>query len=171
MTSENAISADNGSNQGSQRHAFDFYVGTWEVTNRRLLKRLAGCDEWEEFPGISESRMVLSGTANFDEISFPTKGYSGCTLRLYDKTRDEWHLHWASSTLGAPMDIPVVGRFTTPGFGEFFADDEFEGRPIRVRYTWSGCDTPNVRWAQAFQLFGETEWETNWIMESRRTDA
>jgi hypothetical protein len=151
-----------------QRHAFDFYTGTWQVMNRRLTKVLAGGDEWDEFPGLSQSRMVLDGTANFDEISFPTKGYTGLTLRLYDEARDEWSLYWASSRTGAPMDPPVVGRFSAPGFGEFFCDDVFEGRDVRVRYTWSGTDTPTPHWEQAFQLAGQTEWETNWIMDSHR---
>jgi hypothetical protein len=158
----------NNTDAGTQRHAFDFLTGTWEITNRRLVKALAGCDEWDEFPSVSQARMVLDGTANFDEISFPTKGYSGLTLRLYDEARDEWSLYWASSRVGAPMDPPVVGRFTAPGYGQFSCDDVYEGRPIEVRYTWSGTDTPTPRWEQAFRLQGETEWETNWIMESRR---
>jgi hypothetical protein len=28
---------------------FDFYVGTWEVANRRLTARLADSQDWEEF--------------------------------------------------------------------------------------------------------------------------
>jgi hypothetical protein len=32
---------------------FDFLVGTWDVTNRRLAKRHVGSDDWDEFPGIS----------------------------------------------------------------------------------------------------------------------
>ena len=40
--------------------------------------------EWEEFPGVSRASRHFGGAANFDEIDFPTKGFSGLTLRLYD---------------------------------------------------------------------------------------
>ncbi|MEU7843737.1 hypothetical protein AB0B39_22580 [Micromonospora sp. NPDC049114] len=52
---------------------FDFYVGTWNVVNRRLRERLTGCDEWEEFPGVSVAHSFFGGGGNFDEITFPTK--------------------------------------------------------------------------------------------------
>ncbi|MFD2349899.1 hypothetical protein ACFSTC_11850 [Nonomuraea ferruginea] len=41
-------------------------------------------DDWEEFPGVSTSTRHFGGAANFDEIHFPTLGYSGLTLRLYE---------------------------------------------------------------------------------------
>ncbi|HEY2059885.1 MAG TPA: hypothetical protein VGH57_16070, partial [Amycolatopsis sp.] len=64
---------------------FDFLIGTWEVTNRRLLAPLTGSTEWHTFPGVSVSTgRIFDGGAHFDEIVFPTKGFRGLTLRLYD---------------------------------------------------------------------------------------
>ena len=38
---------------------FDFEFGTWRVRHRRLKERLAGCQDWEEFSGESETRPAL----------------------------------------------------------------------------------------------------------------
>jgi hypothetical protein len=150
-----------------QRHGFDFCTGPWVVTNRRLVKILAGSEEWDEFTSVVDTRMVLGGTANLDEISFPTKGYHGLTLRLYDPAADEWTLNWVDSRTGR-LDPPLRGRFLTPGRGEFFGQDVYEGRPIRVRFVWSATDTPNPRWEQSFQLVGDPTWELNWTMTFAR---
>ena len=32
---------------------FDFWMGRWAVRNRRLVQRLAGSDEWDEFDSRS----------------------------------------------------------------------------------------------------------------------
>jgi hypothetical protein len=61
----------------------------------------------------------------------------------------------------------VVGRFTG-GLGEFYADDIYEGKEIRVRFLWSDVTATTARWEQAFSLDGEETWLTNWIMESTR---
>lgn len=145
---------------------FDFYVGTWDVANRRLLKRGVGADEWEEFPGRSVAHSVFGGRGNFDEITFPTKGFDGATLRLYDAARDEWSLYWINSERGLDP-VPVVGRFAD-GIGVFEADDTDEGRPIRVRFTWSEITSDTCRWEQAFSYDDGKSWETNWIMRSTR---
>jgi hypothetical protein len=60
----------------------------------------------------------------------------------------------------------VVGSFSGD-VGVFECDDSFEGRPIRVRYTWSNVATPTPRWEQAFSEDGGTTWETNWWPTSR----
>ena len=47
----------------------------------------------------------------------------------------------------------------------------FEGKPIRVRFIWSGVTTPTPRWEQAFSEDGGETWETNWITDFTRPDA
>lgn len=48
--------------------------------------------------------------------------------------------------------------------GEFYGDDEDNGHPIKVRYTWDKLDHDHARWKQAFSYDNRT-WETNWIGE------
>ncbi|MEU8267005.1 hypothetical protein AB0B89_07540 [Sphaerisporangium sp. NPDC049002] len=147
---------------------FDFLVGTWNVANRRLKECLTACTEWDEFPGVSTSKSIFGG-GNMDEIDFPTRGFSGLTLRLYDSGREEWSLYWSSSR-SAVIDPPVVGHFDG-GEGVFYADDTYRGVPIRVRYIWSGITPTSARWEQAFSTDGGKYWETNWIMEMTRAEA
>ncbi len=146
---------------------FDFLVGEWDSTHHRLLKPLSGSDEWEDFTSTSRCIGVWGGAANFDEIAFPHRNSAGLTLRLYDPDRKEWSLYWADSRRGAPLDPPVVGRFVD-GRGEFFGDDTYEGRPIRVRYIWSDITPTSCHWEQAFSVDGGQSWETNWLMDFTR---
>jgi hypothetical protein len=147
---------------------FDFYIGTWQVHNRRLRSRLTGCTEWEEFPGISVARAVLGGRGNVDEITFPTLGVHGMTIRLYDVEVDEWSLYWISQA-SPTIDVPVRGRWHNATMGVFSCDDVHDGTPVRVRYVWLRTGADTVRWEQAFSADGEQTWETNWVMESVRT--
>ena len=149
---------------------FDFYVGTWDVVNRRLAKPLAGSDEWEEFPGVSVARGFFDGAGDFDEITFPTKGFSGATVRTYDAATDLWSLHWIRDVNPATLhEAPVVGRFDGDE-GLFYCDDTYEGAPVKVRYRWSGISASTARWEQAFSADAGQTWETNWIMDSTRRE-
>ncbi|GAA2996331.1 hypothetical protein [Streptosporangium longisporum] len=145
---------------------FDFLVGTWDVANRRRTDFLDGTSEWEEFPAVSRASRHFAGGANFDEITFPTMGFTGLTLRLYDVEREQWSLYWSNSRTGT-LFPPVVGRFTG-GRGEFHGDDTHAGRKVRARFVWSDITERSARWEQAFSLDGGVTWVTNWIMEMTR---
>ncbi|GIF64348.1 hypothetical protein Ais01nite_23830 [Asanoa ishikariensis] len=152
------------------RNDFDFLVGTWTSRQRRLRSILAGSTEWYEFEGTSRGWSVFDGAGNIDEITFPSQGFGGVTLRLYDAERDEWSLYWASSVTGLSVP-PVVGRFDESGVGVFTADEVYEGRPIKVRFIWSDIKPDSARWEQAFSADQGETWETNWVMEFTRTEA
>ncbi|WP_405730332.1 hypothetical protein OG607_30430 [Streptomyces sp. NBC_01537] len=145
---------------------FDFLAGTWDVTNRWRTDFLDPTSAWEEFPAVSRASRHFEGGASFDEIEFPTKGFTGLTLRLYDPERDEWSLYWSSTRTGT-LFPPVVGRFVD-GRGEFYGDDTHAGKEIRARFVWSDIAETSARWEQAFSLDGGRTWVTNWIMELSR---
>ncbi len=65
-------------------HGFDFLHGSWNVANRWLKHRWVGSSEWEAFPGAAVCRGFFDGAGNIDRIDFPTLGFSGVTLRLFD---------------------------------------------------------------------------------------
>ena len=132
---------------------FDWFVGTWTSKQRRLREVLAGCDEWYYFAGTHTSWNVLEGAGNVDEAVFPTQGFSGVTLRLYDKSRDEWSLYWASSRTGILSLPPVVGRFGDDGRG----------------YVWCDITATTARREQAFSVDGGATWEDTWIAEFSRS--
>ena len=145
-------------------HDFNFLFGNWSVLNRRLKARGVGSDDWEEFSGVSRCEPKLGHAANIDEICFPTLGWSGLTMRLFDRLQKRWSIYWINSQ-GANLFPPVQGGFIGD-HGEFYGEDEDDGRPVKVRFIWiRGQDT--AHWEQAFSFDGKV-WETNWTMDSRR---
>jgi hypothetical protein len=144
---------------------FDFFMGRWKVRNRRLTERLAGSDEWEEFESTSVAHQILGGLGNEDE--FRTRhagGFIGMSFRFFDPAKRRWSIYWADSRQPGELDPPVFGTFSE-GMGVFEGEDVFEGRPIKVRFIWSGIRTRTPRWEQAFSADGGETWETNWIMD------
>jgi hypothetical protein len=145
-------------------HDFDFFVGHWNISNRRLSQRHVGSDDWDEFPSTSQAFSHLHGLVSVDENRFPTRGFSGLTLRTLDLEARRWSIHWINDRTGR-LFPPVRGGFAGDR-GEFYGDDEDEGRPVEARFVWiRGRD--EAHWEQAFRLPGG-EWETNWVMALKR---
>ncbi|MFI8325509.1 hypothetical protein [Streptomyces sp. NPDC085529] len=149
---------------------FDFLVGEWTVRNRALTDFLDPSSGWEEFDGHTSGRLFWDGRAHADEIVFPSKGFRGLTLRLYEPDTGEWTLNWSSTRDGRLLP-PVRGRFAADGTGEFHGDDHYGDTPVRVRFRWSGITAETARWEQAFAPAGTEEWVVNWVMDFRRAGA
>jgi hypothetical protein len=162
---------ENATETRSTEHDFDFLPGRWSVRNRWLRRRLAGSGEWEEFDATSVARPLLDGMGNEDEFRTDhAGGFIGMSFRFFDPATRLWSIYWADSRRCGVLDPPVFGSFSG-GTGVFEGADTFEGRPIRVRFVWSGVDTATPRWEQAFSDDGGETWETNWIMEFSRQEA
>jgi hypothetical protein len=157
------------SDERDGRTAFDFLIGSWTVRNRRLVERLKGCADWEEFGSTCHGRAILGGLGNMDE--FTMERASGrvlaVTLRLFNPVTGEWSIYWAASTGNGRFDVPMVGRFEGPR-GEFYSQEVFEGRHIFNRFIWTVKTPDSCRWEQAYSADGGKTWETNWIMEFAR---
>ena len=150
---------------------FDFWMGSWKVHNRYLRERLKGSSEWVEFSATSVARPLLDGLGNEDEFRTDHDGgFIGMSFRFYDPEKDQWAIYWADTRRPGLLDAPVFGSFSGD-VGIFEGDDTFEGRPIRMRFIWSGITTPTPRWEQAFSEDGGETWETNWIMEFTPLDG
>lgn len=147
-------------------HDFDFLAGTWDVVNRWLVEFLDPGSSWEEFPAVSYATRHFDGSANFDEIVFPTKCFSGLTLRLYNPDTAQCSLYWASKRTGT-LFAPVTGQFKD-GVGEFMAEDTYYDVPILVRFRWSGITADTAHWEQAFSADGGQTWVDNWFMDLAR---
>jgi hypothetical protein len=147
---------------------FDFWMGRWNARNRYLRTRLAGSDEWDEFESTVVARPLLDGLGNEDEFRTDYDGgFIGMSFRFFDPEQDRWAIYWADTRRPGKLDPPVLGSFSGD-IGVFEGTDVFEGRPIRLRFTWSGVTTPTPRWEQAFSDDGGETWEPNWIMEFTR---
>jgi hypothetical protein len=151
-------------------HDFDFLAGEWRTHHRRLKERLASSHEWLEFDGTLGTRLLMGGFANSGDNLFniPGGAYRGVSMRSYDSKTGQWAIWWLDSRdpFGA-LDPPMKGRFTNGG-ANFYADDTYKGRSIRVRYIWSRITATSAHWEQAYSADGGQTWETNWITDFDR---
>ena len=148
-------------------HDFDFVDGEWNVINHRLAQRGVGSMDWETFPATSWAKVLLGGVTNVDEIKFPTKGWSGMTVRHFELARRQWNICWVNSRDGK-MDFPgQLGGFDGD-VGLFYGTDTDEGKPVKVVYRWERQGTKNARWEQAFSYDEGKTWETNWVIELKK---
>jgi hypothetical protein len=86
------------------------------------------------------------------------------SLRAFDSQTRRWAIWWLDGRNPGQIDVPVRGAFAD-GVGIFEAEDSLDGRPIRVRFTWSDITASSVRRQQAFSEDAGITWETNWIMD------
>ncbi|MBO9577767.1 MAG: hypothetical protein J7480_03235 [Microbacteriaceae bacterium] len=148
---------------------FDFVIGDWDVTHRRLAERLVGSDEWIEFPGEMSTRQILGGYGNVENnvLHLPEGAYRAVALRSFDAATGSWSIWWLDGRFPGRLDVPVVGSFAD-GVGTFTAEDVLDGVPIVVRFVWSRVHADELRWEQAFSADAGQTWETNWTMAFRR---
>ena len=153
------------------QHAFDWEIGTWKTDVRRLTAPLSDSSEWVEYTGTSVVREMLDGRANLVELRVegPTGRIDGASLRLYNPSTGQWSLNYASAGNGA-LTRPVHGGFRN-GRGEFFGQEDIDGRVVLVRFVISGITADSARFEQAYSADGGRTWETNWIATDTRVEA
>jgi hypothetical protein len=131
---------------------------------------LSGSDAFREFPASAVAGTYFNGAVSIDEMHFPTRGFSGMSIRIFDPAKREWTVYWVNSRTGR-LQSPVRGRWVD-GVSLLFGDDEYNGRPVRASYRWSDVASRTARWEQAFSTDGGQSWETNWVMNfTRRSHA
>ena len=155
----------------TQRKAFDFLTGSWHVRHHRLIRRLCGCTDWQDFDGTCTAWPVLAGSGNLDDnlLHLPGQSYRALTLRSFDPISGDWAIWWLDARKPHQLDVPVTGRFQNQT-GTFFANDHLDGKPIRVRFRWLDTDQASPGWEQAFSPDGGQSWEINWTMRFTRND-
>ncbi len=108
-------------------------------------------------------RKVWNGRANLVELE--ADGAAGhleiLCLRLYDPKTHEWSLNYANSA-GGTLSPPVIGEFKN-GRGEFYGQDQLNGRPIYVRNVFSDITPTSCHFEQAFSEDGGKTWEVNFV--------
>jgi hypothetical protein len=151
-------------------HDFDFLVGDWTVQHRKLKTRFTHNDAWITFDGTISVRKVLDGAGNVGDnlFRYPDGDARGASLRAYDPATGLWSSWWLDGrSPTGKLDPPIRGRFEN-GVGTFTADDTYEGRPIKVKTTWSRITPTSARWEQAWSPDGGKSWELNWTSDFQR---
>ena len=150
------------------QHDFDFEIGTWKTHLKRLIHPLSGSKTWAEYDGTTVVRKVWDGRANLVELvaTGPAGNFEGLNLRLYNPESHQWSLNFANSASGT-LTQPTIGEFRN-GRGEFYAQEELDGRAILVRFVISDITPESCRFEQAFSDDGGRTWEVNWIATDTR---
>src|SRR6202043_40437 len=150
------------------QHDFDFSIGTWKTHISRLQSPLTGSTTWVEYDGISVVREILNGHASLFELTAdgPAGHIEGVGLRLFNPQSHQWSLNWVNGS-DPVMTTPMVGRFVH-GQGQFYDQEEFQGRIIMARNGFSAITANSSRFEQAFSDDAGKTWETNWVMTFNR---
>ena len=150
-------------------HDFDFLFGSWKSHNTFLNGRLRGSHDWIDFDGTLEAEPLLGGLGNIDRYEAVRNGKTvlGTTLRLFNPKTQEWSLYWADNIRAGILQPPMVGNFHGDK-GDFFGDEEVDGRKVLCRFRWTRTNPDAPKWEQAFSDDGGKTWETNWIVTFTR---
>ena len=145
------------------QHDFDFEIGKWKTHLRRLLRPLTGSTTWVEYEGTSVVSKIWDGRANLVELQVdgPAGHIEALSLRLYNPESRQWSLNFANSK-GGTLSPPTIGEFKN-GRGEFYDQENFNGRAIFVRFVISDITANSCRFEQSFSADGGRTWEINWI--------
>ncbi len=150
------------------KHDFDYLVGAWTTRQKRLKALAVGSSEWVEAPANRHCALpYLSGQAIVEQSQFPNKDPAGLFVYAFSPTQQQWSIRWMNGKTGE-FDSPYVGGFQGAR-GEFYGDDDYNGRPIKVRVIWTNPDPNHARWEQSFS-FDDKTWELNWISDFTRAD-
>lgn len=168
QTPQGAAPAGAGLSEPGGRGDFDFFLGHWSVSARRLRHRLTGDQTWEPVTGTTRVFQILQGAGNMDEDAFQLSGgvYVGGMLRLFDAQQNIWTTYGLDRDSGV-VQPPLSGRFHA-GRGEFYGDDTENGRPMKVRHLYFNNTPTACRWEQAFSVDAGKAWETNWVIDFTR---
>jgi hypothetical protein len=150
------------------QHDFDFEIGTWHTHLKRLVHPLSGSNEWVEYEGTTTVRKVWNGRANLVELTAdgPAGHFEGLNLRLYNPQSRQWSLNFANSRSGT-LGQPTIGGFID-GRGEFYDQEDLDGRAIFVRFVIMPLDADTIHFEQAFSDDGGKTWEINWVATDTR---
>jgi hypothetical protein len=148
---------------------FEFLCHDWRVHHRKLATRLAGANDWYEFEGSSSTRSIMAGFGNVEDnwLQDPHGPYRAAALRGFDATHQVWRIWWLDLRFPTAIGVPTTGAFDGDR-GEFFADESWQGTPVKLRFVWHKNGGSGPRWEQAFSVDGGRDWETNWTMDFTR---
>ena len=99
-------------------------------------------------------------------VQGPAGKIEGASLRLFDPQSGEWSMHYADARDGA-LARPVHGGFHD-GRGEFFGEEDLDGRHVLVHFVITRAGADSARFEQAYSQDGGRSWETNWIAVDTR---
>ena len=132
----------------ASHHQFDFWLGTWEVTNAQ-----------GNVAGINRISSILGGCALPEEWQSSGGPYSGKSLNICDDANDKWHQTWVHNggllleLDGGLVDGSMVMRGHRPGQTGEQVLHRITWEPLEggdVRQTWDTSGDDGQTWTQQF---------------------
>ncbi len=128
----------------ARSHQFDFWIGSWDVTNvdggvagrNRIEPILDGCALQETWAGVS--------------------GSAGTSLNFFDTNRGKWRQFWVWRE-GTTLELEgglKDGAMVLEG------DSVEDGKPARNRITWTGRPDATVRQLWEISMDNGKSWKT-----------
>ena len=150
------------------QHDFDFKYGTWKTHIRRLQHPLAGSHDWIELDGTVTTHKVWGGKALLEEVEAdgPNGHFEDLGLFMYNPAAHQWSMFFATGNDGV-MGTPMFGEFRD-GRGEFYDQEDVNGRSILARFLWLDIRPDSHRVEQSFSDDGGKTWEVNWKAKDTR---
>lgn len=137
--------------EAEEVHAFDFWIGTWTVTNPE-----------GDTLGVNRIRSTASGCGLLEEWRGAAGGV-GTSLTAYDPGRDEWFQHW----VGDGAVLKLTGHFRDGSLvltGLPRVAERPDGRVELVdRITWTPLEAARVRQAWDVSSDGGETWDTAFV--------
>ena len=86
------------------------------------------------------------------------------SIRIINPKSNEWTIYWAdTANPELLLKEQVTGKFNN-GIGEFYGKVIFNGKEVKVKFTWKKETINTAQWEQAYFDEIKQEWEINWIM-------
>lgn len=157
-------------------HDFDFFYGNWVLHCNRLKSPVDTSHEWVKYDAYDDAHPLPGGLGNqdFSRSSYPTKGFVGMTLRLYDRTTGLWRLYWIDTANShGDAGIPNVGRWQG-NVGIFDEHMMYHGKPAIDRYKWTRLARDSkiiAHFEESLSLDGGKTWKIFYFNDVVRNPA
>lgn len=152
----------------SAQEGFQFLDGHWRIHNRKLKEPLSSREEWTEFEAFGRFITLLDGLVSVEELRDAKGAPFGSAMRTFDREKRVWSDAWVSARDGV-LQLPSFGSFVGD-LGTWIAEDTFNDKPVLARGLWKRVTKDHVIWEQALSVDQGKTWQTNWIMNFKRTD-
>jgi hypothetical protein len=163
-----SIAATAQSQPADASHDFDFHFGKFTTHISRLDHPLTGSTNWSKLEGTVTTRPILDGHGNLEELEAGNANFhfKGITLFLYNPESHQWSQTFVNGSDGI-LSHSMFGSFKN-GRGEFYDQEDYNGRMILVRFVWFDITPDSHKIEQAFSDDGGKTWEPNFVATLNR---
>lgn len=153
-----------GATSGKGPGDFDFLTGEWTIELRNF--DTSGPQGKEVKRASATVHRVLNGAGSIEELRRGDGAMWGMGVRVWLPEKKQWADHWTAADNGV-VNPPQLGSFID-GAALFLADDEHEGKPVKIRAVWDKITPTSCRWYQCMSKDQGKTWEYGWYMEWTR---